>query len=91
MKTIDKAVKACDALKDDENSEKEIMVILNDAEKAINMVSTQVKKLNQYEAKLKKYKWGYSQSQNIARAARELQDGIDNALDSVDRAKSITG
>ena len=90
MKALDKAIKALDVL-NDENNDKAIMAILADAEKAVNMVSTQVRKLNQYEAKIKKYKWSNTQAQYVAEAAKELQEGINNAIAAIDRAKDITG
>lgn len=87
MNSVDKAIKILDALKDDDNSEREMNKILDDCEKAINMVSTQINKLNAYSKKLSKYKYGGLQYDYVQQAIRDLERGMDNALTAIERAR----
>lgn len=87
MNSVDKAIKILDALKDDVNSEREMNKILDDCEKAINMVNTQINKLNAYSKKLSKYKYGGLQYDYVQQAIRDLEKGMDNALTAIERAR----
>lgn len=87
MESIDKAIKMLDALKDDENSDREILKLLDDCDAAINMVNTQIKKFNTYINKMSKYKYGEGARGYSSDAKKILENDVDAALERVDKAR----
>ena len=81
---IGKAIKLCDS---QESDDKEMQKIYDEATKAVNMVNTQVRKLQALKKKISKYEWSYTQSVYIGVAIQKLEKGIDDALDALDRGR----
>ena len=55
--------------------------------KAVNMVNTQIKKLKQFEQKLRKFEYGNIQAEYMKAAYQKLQDAIEDAFDALYRGR----
>ena len=84
MKSLDEAIRFVDS---EEEDKKRMNKIYDEAVKAINMVNTQIKKLKQYEQKLRKFEYGNLQAEYMKVAYQKLQDVIEDALDALYRGK----
>lgn len=84
MKSLDEAIRFVDS---EEEDIKRMNKIYDEAVKAINMVNTQIKKLKQYEQKLRKFEYGNLQAEYMKVAYQKLQDAIEDALDALYRGK----
>ena len=84
MKSLDKAIHFVDS---EEEDIKQMGKIYDEAEKAVNMVNTQIKKLKQFEQKLRKFEYGNLQAEYMKVAYQKLQDAIEDAFDALYRGK----
>lgn len=84
MKSLDKAIHFVDS---EEENIKQMGKIYDEAEKAVNMVNTQIKKLKQFEQKLRKFEYGNIQAEHMKVAYQKLQDAIEDAFDALYRGR----
>lgn len=84
MKSLDKAIHFVDS---EEEDIKQMGKIYDEAEKAVNMVNTQIKKLKQFEQKLRKFEYGNIQAEYMKVAYQKLQDAIEDAFDALYRGR----
>lgn len=84
MKSLDKAIHFVDS---EEEDIKKMDKIYDEAAKAVNMVNTQIKKLKQFEQKLRKFEYGNIQAEYMKVAYQKLQDAIEDAFDALYRGK----
>ena len=84
MKSLDKAINFVDS---EEEDIKKMDKIYDEAAKAVNMVNTQIKKLKQFEQKLRKFEYGNLQAEYMKVAYQKLQDAIEDVFDALHRGK----
>lgn len=84
MKSLDKAIHFVDS---EEEDIKQMGKIYDEAEKAVNIVNTQIKKLKQFEQKLRKFEYGNIQAEYMKVAYQKLQDAIEDAFDALYRGR----
>ena len=84
MKSLDKAIHFVDS---EEEDIKQMGKIYDEAEKAVNMANTQIKKLKQFEQKLRKFEYGNIQAEYMKVAYQKLQDAIEDAFDALYRGR----
>ena len=84
MKSLDKAIHFVDS---EEEDIKQMGKIYDEAEKAVNMVNTQIKKFKQFEQKLRKFEYGNIQAEYMKVAYQKLQDAIEDAFDALYRGR----
>lgn len=84
MKSLDKTIHFVDS---EEEDIKKMDKIYDEAVKAVNMVNTQIKKLKQFEQKLRKFEYGNLQAEYMKVAYQKLQDAIEDAFDALYRGR----
>lgn len=86
MKAIDEAIKITDTELEGPEADREIEKLVKEQIVLVGKARAIYSKLAAYESKFKKFKWAGTAVAYTKSAARKLQDGIDNALDDLERS-----